>query len=714
MVDSTEPNNLDNVLFGGTANPYLRTGSYSRVAMASVQAPQTTTLLFPRPMQVSTGVTGDLAKCVWDKRVPVNCEVLAILNKYTPNASTGNIRNSITYVVYQQITDDHTSGHIGLIEIPTYHTKHAQFGFKYILTQAFHDLEVGQFLKEGTVLATSPGVTPEGNYAMGHEANFCFLSDLITHEDGCGMNAGVRAAFATRIYNHTSAMISKDTLLLNMFGTDDNYVPFSGIGEQVRGDGLLLATRKLRKEYLPLMFSRHAVRNECPVYDDAKYVPVGSVVEDITIIRNPFNKKTLLPAQLQQFLDRYADNHESFYRQIRELDAKYRRTLRERYIAAPEWHKLVVHAEKFNVETIAPKGGSAKPIPHFGRKGPAIEEYYIMITTSTVILPTVGFKFTDNIGHKFVVCGFSSWEESPTDRWGRKAWFWANPSSVSNRNNGGQLIEMQVKDACFQTLEKLKEMRRDGKTQEELWDYLVGLYRLVSQDTLKLVEQHITTPEQKQLWLDDVMGPAHLGEQALAGGEENDNWLKDALAPRIGLLVEPDSSDSAVQSCRNLRGTPYEPARYPIKLTVNGRHVETKLPVQISNKYIIMLEKIGSYPAAVTTPRRTLIGVAAKLSTDEKKSAQISEQALRFGESEFRGSFASCGPDTTAYFAALSNSASQHKHALRGIFSSNTPSNIDNAFVYADNGDILPPDRPQGSKIFDHNIRCLGTELTND
>lgn len=684
---SIEPDNqMDNTLFGGTVNPFSRCSSFSRLAMFSQQLPQAVTLLESDTMQISTDVPADLAECVWDIRTPCDLEVLSILNKYTTNAVMGEIKNSITYIIYQEVNSDY-GGRVGVIEVPTYHTKHTQFGFKYVYTDAYIHLREGQSLKKDTVLATSPGISKEGNYGFGREANFAFISELITHEDGVGMNEGVKEKYSTRIFKRTSTLISKDTILLNTYGDDNNFQPCPIIGQQVREDGLLLATRKLRKDYLPLQINRHALRNECPVYDALKHVPPGSIVEDITIIRNLFVKKTQLPEALKSFLDRYAENHEMFYQRIRELDKHYRKTQGNHYQLTSRWHRLVVNAEKFNLETISPKGGNSKPIPYFDKQ--AIDEYEIIIDTSVVIMPTVGFKFTDLQGGKFVVCGFKSWEDSPTDKWGRKAWFWANPSSVSNRNNPGQLIEMQLKDACFQTREALLEKRDNGATLEQQWNHLLGFYNVVSRDTARLVSM-ITDENAKRAYLDDI------------------------YQHRIGLYIEPESDDATVQSCIRLRGTEYEPKRYPITIGVNGTKITTKLPIQISNKYVTMLEKIGNYPAAVVTPKRTIIGVASKLSTDEKKSSQISEQAQRFGESEMRNLFASRGPEVASYFAALANSPAQHKAALRNKLRSKTPAEVENSYVYDEAGNVLPPDVPQGAKILSHYLNCFGVELTND
>lgn len=685
MTDPID-NQMDNTLFGGTINPYLRCNSYSRVSMASQQIPQTATLLESDLMQISTDVPADLAECVWDIRAPCDLEVITILNKYTANAAMGDVKNSVSYIIYQEANAEY-GGKVGVIEVPTFHTKHVQFGFKYVFTETYLNLREGQFLNKGTILATSPGVSKEGNYGFGREANFAFISELITHEDGVGMNEGAREFYKTRIFKRTSTLVSKDTILLNTFGDDNNYQPFPRIGEKVRDDGLLMVMRKLRKDYLPLQINKHALRNECPVYDSPKHVTPGSVVEDITIIRNPFVKKTQLPEALKTFLDKYAENHEVFYQQIRKLDKHYRRTQGNHYQSTPQWHRLCVNAEKFNLETISPKGGNSKPIPYFDKQ--AIDEYQIIIDTSVVIMPTVGFKFTDLQGGKFVVCGFKSWEDSPTDKWGRKAWFWANPSSVSNRNNPGQLVEMQHKDACFQTRETLLAMKERGESLEVMWEYLLGFYQLVSSDTLRLVSM-LDTNATKQMYLDDI------------------------FKSRIGLYMEPDSEDATVTSCIRLKGTPYEPKRFPITIGVDGKKITTKLPIQIANKYIIMLEKIGNYPAAVTTPKRTIIGVASKLSTEEKKASQISEQAQRFGESEMRNLFASRGFEVAAYFAALANSPAQHKAALRNKLRSTEPAKVDNSFVYDEAGNILPPDVSQGSKIFGHYLNCFGVELTNE
>ena len=688
MVDKTNYA-ARNPHLGGTMNPFATKNSASRNAMWSTNQPQTLTLLNSDPKQITNGADIDLANAVWDIRSPCRMRVLHVQHREISSHVTD------TYIRYQDLDaleDDSTNIH-GILHIPSIHSSHVRYGFSYVYTKNFERIEVGSVFEKGTVFATSPNVKADGQYGIGKEANFAFISTLITHEDGVGMCKEDRYGFQSTYTAETIIPVNEDEILLNTYGDEFNYRPFPAPGEKVRSDGLLSVSRKLRKRFMPLQTNRVALKDNVGVFDKPKYIlPANEGVDangqkhvyypevvNIEIIKNlrP-NRKSKLPDQLERYLNGLWLDSTRFYRELLAVENK----LGGRAFKTPELEVLIDEATmNLSEEMTRDKFGNFKQ--QLNRK--VIDDYYVKITTKSTLIPTIGYKYTDLHGGKFVVCGLYAKEDCPTDQWGRHATFWASPESVSNRNNPGQLHEMIYTDSAFHTRNHLLNLKEKGVSSEELWETYSKWVSLISQDMTDVIK--------------------HLPR------EERGNYLEEALRQeRLGVYITNESRDNGLTLLDKTEGTPFFPPRGPIRYTDDEGVVRnTKAPIRISNKYIVLLEKDGGYFSAASAPKRGPTGISAKLSSEDKKNAQVSEQSARVGEAEYRNMACYIGAEATARYYAQSNSAVNLTFTIDRMLRTDTP-------TYLPEGEnrYTPTTLNRGAEMFHHYIQCFGVDITNE
>lgn len=688
-MDDTTNYQARNPHLGGTTNPFATNNSSSRNAMWSTNQPQTVTLLHSQPKQISNGADIDLRNGVWDIRTKCTMRIIDVAHK--------EINEKITdiYLWYQDLDawEDHGELLHGVIHIPCYHSSHVRYGFTYQLLVPIDQLAPNTVFSKDTVIATSPNVKPDGQYGIGRECNFAFIGSLITHEDGVGMCEEDRYDFQSTYTNETILRINEEELLLNLYGKNGEWQPFPLPGEPVRSDGLLCMTRKLRKRFKPLQMNRLALKDVTNVFDKPRYIlPTNEGIDehgmkmayhpevlDIQVIRNSrANRKSKLPDELEKFLHTLWLSSTKWAERILSTDAIWA----GRATYTPELEKLIDTAAMNTPDYLTKeKFGNFKQ--QKDRK--VIDEYYIKIITKSTLIPTIGYKFTDLHGGKFVVCGLYPKKDCPTDQWGRHATFWASPESVSNRNNPGQLHEMIYTDSAFHTKNHLMELKNSGASISTLWETYYDWASRVSTDLKDLLDK-------------------------LPTNQRND-YMKEALgSERLGVYITNESLDNGLTLLDNTENTPFFPPRGPVRYTDDyGIQRVTKANIRISNKYIVLLEKDGGYFSAVAAPKRGPMGISAKLNPEDKRNSQISEQAARVGESEFRNMECYIGPEATARYYSQSNSAVNLKFTIDRMLTTETPS-----YLPEGGNQHQPTTLNRGVEIFHHYVNCFGSELSRD
>ena len=128
--------------------------------------------------------------------------------------------------------------------------------------------------------------------------------------------------------------------------------------------------------------------------------------------------------------------------------------------------------------------------------------------------------------------------------------------------------------------------------------------------------------------------------------------------------------------------------------------------VVVGNLYFILLEKTGDDWSSVSSPRLQHLGFPAKLTRGDKSATPGRNQPVRIlGEDECRLIAAVCGSFYVAELLDQANSPLTHKHIVRKIQLSDTPSNLEQAV----DREEVPYGLQRAVSYVKHILSCAGT-----
>ena len=348
-------------------------------------------LLQPDSKLIKSGIEYELGKYINDVRVEDNCIVKGTVKRY-------NLWNSESpsYIVFVEFEKDGQL-FIDYIEVNSYVANHSFFGYDLEYTDEFRNISYNKELKEGTILAKTTSLGKDGDYKYGISANVAFISHPSVSVDGYVVSESFakRSAFTSimkRVINISDSMIP-----LNINGSKEQFKFIPDIGERVREDGLLCAIRKKSDQLLISDISDEALMKEDPLFDDLIYVNPQSEVIDIKVVRGNYNKKTnkLFSQKMTEQLDYYANEWYLYCNNIlftmnnilKEKEAIYGKE--GNYVRlTPRLHRLLNDA--YINAVVIPSG--QKKVAY---RKEIIEQYWIEVTTRSVLIPTHGYKMTD-------------------------------------------------------------------------------------------------------------------------------------------------------------------------------------------------------------------------------------------------------------------------------------------------------------------------------
>lgn len=371
--------------------------SASRSAMRSSFMTQMLVTEGSTPRRLVTLAEREYGKYTMHIAVPCDCKVLKVSRKYPKSRGMYSFKqNSETLIIYESLKD-HT---LGSIRVPTFYCNHKVFGFKYIENPIMKTLAPGDILLEGTILADSPSVKDKGDgdkdYQFGVETSMVFMSVPGIIEDGVVASKSFCEKMKTRGYGSKTIEWGTEAFPLNLYGTDDDYKVFPDIGNPVRADGVLFATR----DYDPLLavcnMTKEALRTINHTYDNITYIPLSSVdvenpptVEDIVVwhTHNPDLHKT--PPQMEKQVRKYHDATKIYHTEILDLyDSEFRRR-KQHLNVTNDFHQTVVRA-MVNDNNV-PKFQLNKSVIRTYRKA-KLNDWRVEVKFGWDITPGIGYK----------------------------------------------------------------------------------------------------------------------------------------------------------------------------------------------------------------------------------------------------------------------------------------------------------------------------------
>lgn len=679
QIYANDTRRVDNFQLGGGRKP--DTGnSGSRLVMSNKFGEGEMTILNPTPKSQLGGMEnsflkGDFGAFVAGEGDQIVLDVLMNNDSFDDH-----------YMVVH--TNAIKRGRISVTRIPKMMKHHASYGFDIIPIEGFHQkIQPGSVLRQEERLAHTRSTLPNNmGYGYGREVNVVFASSFSTNEDTCAVLDTELLNYQTVSVEEYSVYVNNENIPLNEHGTEEVYRAIPEVGEII-ADGRLMSLRRRKRDRYLVHRTKKSMRAGRDPVDEVLYCKRGGEVVSVDVQRANTKKimNKYLPSRLVSSLDSKAAKRLNIYEQILELERKYKRNFGAAYSEDVTWNMLVREAISSLV------GPRLKPFyPYYNKKlrtkevTASVQEtpitgYLITIKVRSIIKPHLGYKFCDNHGAKYTISEIRTKERMFKDKWGRVCHFLTNGVANINRAIWGRLAEPYRGDALWHLRRNLR-LKLDSEGEEAAIEYYRRGIEVISEKTHWMLSQ-----------LTDEQLVEHYRE-VLYG----DNYLQ----------VEDEAGDRAVtiDGTHRIYTSEFNPPIDKLTFTdYRGIERQTVNPIAIGVMYVSMNEKMGSECSACNIPMRQYSGQSRKITSDDKKRTQVSNQSTRaYSDADWRAINDALPADQARHVFREGTSQAAIREMFGKFLDGDAVADID-----MDNKDS------RGIEIFKSELAVDGVELTN-
>lgn len=688
--------------------PFMANDSASRLVMVGNHLSQMLVVEGATTRRVKSGMEREYAKYTFDIKMPATGRVVRIIRRFGSNAVAGPSRPPEIIILYEDL-EQKVDGRavLGCVSIHGYHSKHQSYGFEYAIPEMVKRIIVkDEIIPKGTILAKSPGIAPNGDYMFGIESNVAYMTIPQIIEDGFVISDEYAQRLATTSIGNRMVSWGKNKIPLNLYGDATTYRPFPEIGQAIRPDGLIFATRELEPMLGIIDLAPEKLREPSVVFDDCYYAPPGAIVTDIRILQDATLVYKSTPVGMDEQLKRYAAGQSAYYDTIVQAWNTFQKEHKRfgTVFCTDELHRLIVQ------ECYPDNPNTVDYAVNRNYRATPFDECMLDIKFVRRVVPTVGFKITDLSGGKGVVCAVWPKENMPVDAWGNRADVIMDGHSTFKRMNFSRLYTHW----CGATCRYMDDLIKGNLTDER-----------IAHDTQYLLPQH------RQQYIDNALAARTIdgligllkdfyctvsplmGELTLNLLTTKEAWLNHIeyiKKDRMEVIIpshSPNAGGEMIYALANRFPIPISPVVYT---GASGIQCTTIDPVLIGSKYIILLEKTGEDWAAVASAKRQHYGVPARLTNRDKYSSPWRRQPVRIlGEAEIRLLCAVMSPKLVSQLLELPNSPNAQRIIARRLITEPKPTNIARI--------IAPEDMPCGNSrallFVRHLMECAGCRYTN-
>lgn len=677
----------------GTAglNPKPYSVSSPRLHMFSSQIGQKPAILHGEPPLLYTGFERAHAEYLHVIKTPANIVVKEIINKYA-NYTPEDQNPPVTLVIFERMD----TKKIDVLEIPHNYCNHQTFGFRYIRTPVMNRLYINQCIDEGTILAKPITLNDDGDWCYGRNVRMALIPSEAGIEDGLCISESTARNFAMYGYGTEEMRFGKNKILLNTYGDDKIYRPFPTIGEIIRPDGLIMASRDFDPMLAPANMTRRALSR--PNNTDATIFGVpGARIVDIRIIRGS-NQSNNIPPEIDEYLMKHWNRDNSFHHSILKLHQDLKREYRtEKYGMTAQWHSFVKNA--LFVTNVKP--GVRKE----AYRGSPLDDYHIIIQYEYIHIPNRGQKFTDRQAGKAVATLIKADAKMPRDAKGRHMDAYMDDSSTSNRMNSPRMDEITINSCAENCVEKIREAYLVENNVDKAWAILRRFFEIISPPSMVALDE-ITDVRRRiedldWIVMDDSDVPEHMvnGIRIASPSDMPIDWVKALPALNAEFPALED---------------------YLWITNDDGTVVRTKYKSLTGKMYLMALERAANKFSATSSAKRQPMGIPVKPSKQARSLSPINDSPTRAdGEDETRGHSSIMGSVTMMETYDRNLNPWAHQQECRSIFSSENPSRITNTVPRREDQldptvkhqKVIPITGGRVVEIRDHALLCSGVEF---
>ena len=676
-------------------NPGLASNSPSRSTMMSSHISQH---LVTEHMDIPLTVAGpevEYSKYTTASRIPCDCTVFDTVDRYPRGMSENSLKfNPETLVFYC----DENTGEYNYLVVPYHVSYHQYFGYKNVKSDAISRLTPGSFLKEGTVLADTPGNVGEF-YTATTNLNVMLASDAGVAEDGIIVAREALPKLAYKIYEKRTASVGLKKFPVNIGGPDE-YRCFPDIGEEVPISGELMYLREYVPGLAPVMMSRRATREVDYTFDEIVYARQGSVgkVVDIQVMGNADTIRAL-PTEMTAQFEKYRQAGIRFNKAILELEKRMIKDSRQRF--GTEYPKINSNLQRLLVDARAltnhDEARMGKSLQLLMNRN-VLDEYQIEFTIEYTVIPDIGYKLTSLSGDKGVITSILPRSRMPRDADGNIADVVMGPDGTVARTNYARGYLMYLGGAARDMTKRLYRMTgfdnkcspddieyMDERQFNKTYDELVRYYRCIHPDFAQDMAE-----------LPDADRKLHLFE-CLEAGVVN---FRDISCPKPLALAVMDLEAEFPQT--------FGPVTH--QLIEDGVTETTIKAVRIAPLPIMLLDKTTDDTLVAATAAHGAFGVLTKHNQTDRYSKPWKDSPPRAqGESENR-TYAThtMSPEMVAEMMDRSNNPAVQLEMVRQIVNSETPGNIADIV----DRDKFPLGNPKPLELMHNFFQCYGVRFT--
>lgn len=644
-------------------NPFANHDSSPRLTMLYTQFCQNVVLTNSEEKIIQTGLDHQLGENTFSVKIEHDCRVVGVIERYR---SLGSTTEPIEITLLVENID---SGEFDVYFVPYYMTMHQYFGFRYNSDKRWLlNLKKGQLLHKGMILADSPSVKENSGYGFGVNANIVLLTDPSTSEDGVVISESFAKNIQFNTFEVRSISFGSDKLLLNIYGDDEEYKGFPGIGEMVKGDSVIAVLRKNIATVGFALTSKEDLKRFNHVCDEPIFSPgPGTMVEqpdgsfvksgvivDIKAWENPKykTKNNYFPItvgdtqkHVNALRNYFKDILEVYYRDIKSCQSD--NIKKSRNVRADGTIKISPALHKLIIEALAIGDTMGKQLPLNKRKA-NLDRFQVEFVIQYTHKLTKGSKLTDQNGGKGVVVSIRPDEYMPHDELGRRFDMIMDPTSIISRMNLGRLYEQYFNAASRVARDKVRAiLKNNPKDKDKAWKTVLSFLKIIGTEQYDFYSK--ATPEERDIVLQDIMERElyvyyHVG----------------ASKPAYIIIHELESSE-------------FRPLKSPCVLKDSkGRIRKTKMNILGGPIYHMVLSKMPSdFLSAVSSSLLNHFGFPIGPSSSRKFNFPIKPNPVRVvSETEFRCYLAYGGPELIGEIKSRANSIPDHKELYKNILES--------------------------------------------
>lgn len=684
-------------LSNNSMDPWVDVNSGPRKVMYAGHLPQALVIHGSEERYWQTGAEARFGEYCFSVKAPSDIEIIRKIERF-PRSRVLNttIKNPQTVVIYLDLN----TRQVGCLDLRDYSLEHQYFGFNYRKTEAYHRIEKGACFEEGTEFLVSPSLREGGGWAYGLNLMFASMSLPQTADDGIFIGQSALKKMSFNVIESRVGSWGQNRFPVNLHGNDSVYKCFPDVGERIRPDGLLMATREIDDRLAVTSLGLYDTQMLDMMYDEKLYTRAGDgIVKDIMV----YHDNRSLPNGMSDQVERYKDLTDRFYREILEEynnQLRLRRSDKRNNWLTDEFHRLVLEAAAMTDFDI---GDVVQKLYH---KAP-IDDWRVEFKIEYTIVPNIGNKATGCAGDKGVVCYVLPDDQMPVNEFGTRVDVVMSTDSPVNRQNSGALYEPYFNQVTREFLvtvrdtikmgpddqptpkQILEDMPKQPEAYEDTWSDLMRLYEILS----PTMHEYYTSME----FDDPAQRAVHM------------SWL--LRSPCIHIL-SPTHNMTAWRHAYKACQAEFAPRVGRMWYTdLNGERVLTEEPVECGHKYFMVLEKISDDWIATNTAKVQHLQLLGQVTSSDKHAGPVKNQAVKaISEAEMRIILSYSGGQVAADLMDRNNSLPTHREYVYSIMDSETPTNIERGV----DRNLVPLGNNRALKLFKHILECIGYKFVHE